>query len=285
MPLIKINPRFPVTGRISFTPPCGDTSILRGCQAHLPPAAHSGAGSLYCPPSPGLPGMVPLSSGWLCVHPEVPGTLEIKFSSGGSGWFLQGSPSSTPRQTSQGISQMAIAGHRPFLQVTWGCLCRPKSLVRNPALCSGGHASVEPQLTVGSCGHSPGSDWLGELTQARRGYLITWGLRCQARFLLRVATWLLGYHPGLLMMAKPLQVMGDVELLGAVWLGAVGGIQNCWGTVAGLRMQHCWGLYMDEGCSTAGRDFSRLGVQHHWRCAKRLGPNITGGKYPRAQCP
>ena len=81
---------------------------------------------------------------------------------------------------------------------------------------------MEPQLTVGSCGHSPGSDWLGELTQARRGYLITWGLRCQARFLLSVATWLLGYHPGLLMMAKPLQVMGDVELLGAVVAGGCG---------------------------------------------------------------
>lgn len=144
MPLIKINPRFPVTGRISFTPPCGDTSILRGCQAHLPPAARSGARSLDCPLSPGLPGTAPLPSGWLCVHPEVPGTPEVKFSSGGSGRLLQGSPSSTPRQTSQGISQVATAGHRPFLQVTWGCLCRLKSLVRNPASCSRGHASVEP---------------------------------------------------------------------------------------------------------------------------------------------
>ena len=30
-------------------------------------------------------------------------------------------------------------------------------------------------------------------------------------------------------MAKPLQVMGDVELLGVVRLQVVGGIQNCWG--------------------------------------------------------
>lgn len=30
-------------------------------------------------------------------------------------------------------------------------------------------------------------------------------------------------------MAKPLQVLGDAELLGVVRLRVVGGIQNCWG--------------------------------------------------------
>lgn len=91
---------------------------------------------------------------------------------------------------------MAIASHRPFLQVTWGCLCRVKSLVWNPALGSR-HASVEPQLTVGSTWTQSRVNWLGELTQGCQGYLLPWEPHRQACFLLRVATWLLGYHPGL----------------------------------------------------------------------------------------
>ena len=77
---------------------------------------------------------------------------------------------------------------------------------------------MEPQLTVGSM-------WMqsrvrlawGTHTRVP-GLSPSMGAALPGCFLLRVATWLLGYHPGLLTMAKPLQVMGDVERLGAVWL-------------------------------------------------------------------
>ena len=40
------------------------------------------------------------------------------------------------------------------------------------------------------------------------------------------------------------------------------------GTAAGLRVQHCSGLYLDEGCSTVGE------VQKGW------GPTLQGGSAP-----
>lgn len=87
------------------------------------------------------------------------------------------------------------------------------------------------------------------------------------------------------MMAKPLQVTGDVELLGVVWLGTVGGIQNCWGPVAGLRMQHCWALYLDEGCSTAGRGFSRLGGAALLERCRKVGAQRYWGEVPPCSVP
>lgn len=45
------------------------------------------------------------------------------------------------------------------------------------------------------------------------------------------------------MMAKPPQVVGDMELLGAVWLWVAGGIQNCWG------LQRACGCSTAQGCT------------------------------------
>ena len=88
-----------------------------------------------------------------------------------------------------------------------------------------------------------------------------------------------------MMMAKPLQVTGVVELLGVVWLGTVGGIQNCWVPVAGLRMQHCWALYLDEGCSTAGRGFSRLGGAALLERCRKVGAQRYWGEVPPCSVP
>lgn len=72
------------------------------------------------------------------------------------------------------------------------------------------------------------------------------------------------------MMAKPPQVVGDMELLGRCGCG-LGGIQNCWGL---QRACGCstWGLYLDEE------------VRYCWRGAERVRPNTTE-EAPRAQGP
>ena len=74
------------------------------------------------------------------------------------------------------------------------------------------------------------------------------------------------------MMAKPPQVVGDVELLGAVWLRVAGGIQNC------------WGLQRACGCSTARGCTWMRGAVLLERCRK-VGPQHYWGEAPPCSGP
>lgn len=52
-----------------------------------------------------------------------------------------------------------------------------------------------------------------------------------------------------------------------------------------MRVQYCWGLYLDEGCSTAGRGFSRLGGAALLERCRKVGAQHYWGEVPPCSVP